>query len=636
VSSNGAHMVRAGRLGVGPYVLVEGEWVPFILGGVDNTLLNAGTGGDTIATDDIGGVKHQLVKVEFGAADSATPVSAANPLPTEQIGATPAGANAVGRLTGTVSAANSTSTPLGIGGVFTGTFEEVKDYGALSVIVFADQIGAVDGLEFQWSSDGTNADRVEASSVLASSGRAFSLTPRARYFRVKYTNGGVAQTVFRLGTVYHPAGSGIISRPLDQALNDENFAQTVRAILDAQDTATDFQHLLGLTTTPTGTEFGLLVRAIATTAAPIPVRLSDGTDLSLINAAGALSVDGSGVTQPVSAVSLPLPAGASTAALQTQPGVDIGDVTVNNAAGAAAVNVQDGGNSLTVDQATATSLKAEVVGPTADNAANPTAKLAVLAGVANAAAPTRTEGNVNPLRLNLAGDAAVTLDGEAVVLGTGAAVIGALTGNQSVNVNQVVGAAPSATNPLPVRISDGAAFDPVRLVEGDIAHDAINTSTNNPVLGGAEATSYSSTPSTAVASGDRTKLYADRHGVPFFIGGHPDVITLRANYTAVQTDTAIVTIAGGQKIAVTSIEITADNANTVDVAVRVGFGAVNTPTTTGVVASHPGIKAGGGFLRGDGSGLLGVGADGEDLRITSEVPSGGSIDVVVTYFLVTG
>lgn len=54
-------------------------------------------------------------------------------------------------------------------------------------------------------------------------------------------------------------------------------------------------------------------------------------------------------TQPVSAVALPLPSGASTSALQTQPGVDIGDVTVNNAAGAAAVNVQDGGNSLTVD-----------------------------------------------------------------------------------------------------------------------------------------------------------------------------------------------------------------------------------------------------------------------------------------------
>lgn len=47
-----------------------------------------------------------------------------------------------------------------------------------------------------------------------------------------------------------------------------------------------------------------------------------------------------------------LPTGAATAALQTQPGVDIGDVTVNNGSGASAVNVQDGGNSLTVDYAT--------------------------------------------------------------------------------------------------------------------------------------------------------------------------------------------------------------------------------------------------------------------------------------------
>lgn len=54
-------------------------------------------------------------------------------------------------------------------------------------------------------------------------------------------------------------------------------------------------------------------------------------------------------TQPISAAVLPLPAGASTAALQTQPGVDIGDVTINNAAGAAAVNIQDGGNSITID-----------------------------------------------------------------------------------------------------------------------------------------------------------------------------------------------------------------------------------------------------------------------------------------------
>ena len=51
-------------------------------------------------------------------------------------------------------------------------------------------------------------------------------------------------------------------------------------------------------------------------------------------------------TQAVSAVSLPLPTGAATAANQLPDGHN---VTVDNAAGAAAVNIQDGGNTITVD-----------------------------------------------------------------------------------------------------------------------------------------------------------------------------------------------------------------------------------------------------------------------------------------------
>lgn len=47
----------------------------------DNTTINAGAGGDVIATDDIGGVKHQRVKMEFGADGAAADVSATNPLP---------------------------------------------------------------------------------------------------------------------------------------------------------------------------------------------------------------------------------------------------------------------------------------------------------------------------------------------------------------------------------------------------------------------------------------------------------------------------------------------------------------------------------------------------------------------------
>jgi hypothetical protein len=43
----------------------------------DNTLLNAGTGGDTIASDDVGGIKHQRVKRSLGRDGTAVDVSTA-------------------------------------------------------------------------------------------------------------------------------------------------------------------------------------------------------------------------------------------------------------------------------------------------------------------------------------------------------------------------------------------------------------------------------------------------------------------------------------------------------------------------------------------------------------------------------
>jgi len=166
---------------------------------------------------------------------------------------------------------------------------------------------------------------------------------------------------------------------------------------------------------------------------------------------------------------------------------------------------------------------------------------------------------------------------------------------------------------------------------GNIAHDGVDS--GNPLKIGGKAIAHGSNP-TAVAAGDRTDLYANRHGIPFVISGHPNILTLRANYTAAQTDTAIITQGAGGKIVVTRVSVTADNANSVDVQARIGFGAANTPTTTGVLLSHPGIAAGSGVVEGSGAGILGVGADGEDLRITSEVPTDGSIDVLVSYYTI--
>jgi hypothetical protein len=47
----------------------------------DNTTLNPGTGGDVIASDDIGGVKFQRVKISVGADGSATDATETTPLP---------------------------------------------------------------------------------------------------------------------------------------------------------------------------------------------------------------------------------------------------------------------------------------------------------------------------------------------------------------------------------------------------------------------------------------------------------------------------------------------------------------------------------------------------------------------------
>jgi hypothetical protein len=47
----------------------------------DNTILNPGTGGDTIAADDVAGVKYQVVKLDVGGDGATSGVTANNPLP---------------------------------------------------------------------------------------------------------------------------------------------------------------------------------------------------------------------------------------------------------------------------------------------------------------------------------------------------------------------------------------------------------------------------------------------------------------------------------------------------------------------------------------------------------------------------
>ena len=73
------------------------------------------------------------------------------------------------------------------------------------------------------------------------------------------------------------------------------------------------------------------------------VKISQGADGSAtdVSSAAPLQVTGANGTFPATQ--------SGTWTLGANSGVDIGDVTINNASGASAVNIQDGGNSITVD-----------------------------------------------------------------------------------------------------------------------------------------------------------------------------------------------------------------------------------------------------------------------------------------------
>jgi len=84
----------------------------------DNIVLNTGSGGATLASDDVGGVHYQLMKIAYGALDSATIVSTAAPFPVTLISESLAGnldvnlaaSAATVTVTGTVTANAGTGT----------------------------------------------------------------------------------------------------------------------------------------------------------------------------------------------------------------------------------------------------------------------------------------------------------------------------------------------------------------------------------------------------------------------------------------------------------------------------------------------------------------------------------------------
>jgi hypothetical protein len=103
-----------------------------------------------------------------------------------------------------VSSGNSTTATLGSNATFTGSTVDISDYSTIRVSLYADKASATNGFKLQFSNDGTNWDFVRQTTIGAGETSYPTFNRIARFFRVVYTNGAVAQTAFRLQTLLIP------------------------------------------------------------------------------------------------------------------------------------------------------------------------------------------------------------------------------------------------------------------------------------------------------------------------------------------------------------------------------------------------------------------------------------------------
>jgi hypothetical protein len=206
-------------------------------------------------------------------------------------------------------------------------------------------------------------------------------------------------------------------------------------------------------------------------------------------------------------------------------GVDIGDVTINNAAGAAAVNIQDGGNSITIDGSVGLNAGTNYVGKVRLTDGTTDAEVVPLTGF-NAQAVAIVDINGD----QISNFGTQYLDGTNVSTPTGTVMLG-FDGTDVQAVKALT------TGEL--------------VITGDVPHDSPDA--GDPVKIGFQA--ETALP-TAVANGDRANGISDRYGRQLVAHIDPGMQTWKsAEYTSTQTGTNIWVPTAGRRFVVTQLNI---------------------------------------------------------------------------------
>ncbi len=235
-------------------------------------------------------------------------------------------------ITGTVDASNSSTVALAGGASFTGSWVENKDYAAIALGVKADQNSATDGLEMQFSNDGSTVHHVHYYTYLFSSGGiGYSFQPEFKYYRVKFTNGASAQSSFTLSTTARHVPVFPSQYRVNHTITGESQVLLTRGVITGESTAGGgtFVNVKvnpsgALTTDATiaGLDASVLGQELMANSLPVVIA-SNQSAIPITDNSGSITVDGTvaatqsgtwNITNVSGTVSLPT--GAATAAKQ--------------------------------------------------------------------------------------------------------------------------------------------------------------------------------------------------------------------------------------------------------------------------------------------------------------------------------
>lgn len=160
-------------------------------------------------------------------------------------------------LEGEASTNNSTDDLLDVDEEFVGAADSVIDRATIIITVHSDVASATDGLQFEFSADGVSHwDISDNYTIQANTLKTFTLQPVLPFFRIRYTNGSVAQADFHLVTQFRSVAVKPSSHRLQDSVKDDDDAELQKAILAARQADGSYDNVRMDTTGALNVAFG--------------------------------------------------------------------------------------------------------------------------------------------------------------------------------------------------------------------------------------------------------------------------------------------------------------------------------------------------------------------------------------------